>query len=194
MAALGKVWTVALLAALGGCAWLSDPQERAAVVTEAGVSPLDSERAVWLAAPRPGLSVAGKDYLFVGPMRVNRDGVRQAYLWFGFGTTLDRRLTGAPKPELDAVVLMVDGAPMSFDLIAWDDGADASPYPLPIESDVSYAARVTASQMRQLAYAVDLGAYVTDAEGRSPLYSLVRGSPGDWLLISAARDSATRSE
>ena len=149
---------------------------------ETGVSPTSAHDAVWLAAPRPGLSAVGKDYLFVGPMTVNRDGSRQSYLWFAVGTTLDRRLTGAPKPELETVVLVADGAPMTFDLIAWDSTGPSAPYVSSIGSDAAYAARVTGSQMRQLAKADTLEAYVTDVNGRSPLYVVVDGNPADWLI------------
>ena len=178
----------------GGCTWLPQADGSAAGVAgntvEAGVSPTSSRNAVWLAAPRPGLSAVGKDYLFVGPMTVNRDGSRQRYLWFAVGTTIDRRLTGAPKPELETVVLVTDGTPMTFDLIAWDSTGAYAPYPLTIDSDVSYAARVTGSQLRQLAEADTLEAYVTDVNGRSPRYVVVEGDPADWLTSGGNARSA----
>ncbi len=165
-----------------GCAWQNGTDGLTASVTDSGVSATSSREAVWLAAPRRGLSAVGKDYLFVGPMTVNREGARRTYLWFAVATTIDRHLTGAPQPTLEQVVMLVDGTPMTFDLIAWDDAA-SSPYPLAIESYSSYAARVTNSQIRQIASADTVAAYVTDSNGRSPIYLVVKGDPGDWLNI-----------
>ena len=180
----------ALLVVLaGGCAWQNDTDEMRASITDAGVSTTSSREAVWLAAPRRGLSAVGKDYLFVGPMTVNREGTRQTYLWFAVGTTIDRHLTGAHKPTLDTVVMLVDGTPMTFDLVAWDDASASSPYRPAIESYASYAARVTGSQVRQLASADTVEAYVTDLNGRSPIYVIVKGDPRAWL--HAARYSAS---
>ena len=193
MSELRLILTAVAAVLASACAWLPQADSSTASVAdntvETGVSPTSSRDAVWLAASRPGLSAVGKDYLFVGPMTVNRDGDRRSYLWFAVGTTIDRRLTGAPKPELESVVLVTDGTPMTFDLIAWDNSGASAPYPLTIDSYVSYAARVTASQMRQLAEADTLEAYVTDPNGRSPLYVVVEGNPGDWLVSSGAARS-----
>ena len=164
-----------------GCSWLPFSGQQSRDTTEAGVSATGSNEAVWMATTRPGLSAVGKDYLFVGPMTVNRDGRRQRYLWFAIGTTIDRHLTGAPRQHHEAVVLLVDGTPMTFELTEWENTSRASPYPLSIRADVTYAARVTSSQVRRLAAARVIGAYVTDPSGRSPVYSVVRGDPGDWV-------------
>jgi hypothetical protein len=170
-----EVCAVIMLLLLHGCGW-----QRSADIVESGVSPTGSQQAVWLAARRPGLSAAGKDYLFVGPITVNRQGSHHSYLWFALGTTIDRHLTGAPKPTLETVVLLVDGTPMTFDLAPWDNSADSSPYPLSIASYSSYVARVTNSQIRRLADAGIIQAYVTDANGRSPNYVIVNGDPTRW--------------
>lgn len=185
--AMSAFTTALAMLTLGGCSLFPDAGDTLTNSIQTGVSPGSSRDAVWLAAQRPGLSVAGKDYLFVGPMTVNRDGLRRSYLWFAVGTTIDRHLTGVAKPELETVVLVVDGTPMTFDLTAWDNAKASAPYPLSIESYVSYAARVTASQLRQLVQAETLEAYVTDANGRSPLYVVVSGDPGDWLRFDVAR-------
>ena len=163
-----------------GCAWMGKGEQAATDDASDRVAAVDASEPVWLAAPRPGLSAVGNDYLFVGPMSVNRDGSPQNYLWFAVGTTIDRRLTGAPAPVLDTVVLIVDGTPMTFDLVPWEESSRPAPFDLTIDSYASYAARITASQIRQLANASILDAYVTDAEGRSPLFTTVAGDPSNW--------------
>ncbi len=175
------VLAILTLITLAGCAWRGESPASGA---EVGISSIGSSSPVWLAAPRPGLSAVGKDYLFVGPMSVNQDGSAQTYLWLAVGTTIDRQLTGAAKPVLNTVVLRVDGTLMTFDLIPWNNG---SPYAPAINSYASYAARVTSSQIERLATAEVVDAYVTDANGRSPVYSVVAGEPGDWLRSDPPR-------
>lgn len=186
MSILNRLVFVCSVLLLGGCAWLPNRTEPAPSITESGVSPTSNREAVWLAAERPGLSAVGKDYLFVGPMTVNREGARRSYLWFAVGTTIDRRITGVDKPQLETIVLLVDGSHMTFDLIPWDNKVSSSPYSPAIDSYVSYAARVTSSQVRQLAGAAELQAFLTDANGRSPVYSVVQGQASDWLSYGRA--------
>ena len=169
---------VPMLLALCACA--SQGGSKAPGIVDTGVSTSGSGAAVWFATPRPGLSAVGKDYLFVGPVTVNRDGRRRGYLWFAIGTTIDRKITGAPPPRLESVVLLVDGTPMTFDLVPWDGQGAGAPYDLSVAPRASYMARVTASQLATLAGAADVRAWVTGADGRSPLYDVVQGDPRGW--------------
>ena len=140
-----------------------------------GASAAATGNMLWLAAERPGLSRVGKDYLFAGPMSVNRSGSSERMLYLALGTTIDRRITGADEPILDTVVFNVDGSLMTFDLISWEWRGDLKPFDPAIEARSSYAAPVTGSQLRALSRAANLTAWVTDNEGRSPQYELVGG-------------------
>lgn len=133
-----------------------------------------------MVAVRPALSRVGKDYLFVAPVSVSGRGTPQNYLWFAFGSTLDRHLAGAPIPVVKTIVLVVDDMPMTFDLAAWSDLATSRPFDLDVEHYLSFGARVTGSQLRRLSSANALAAYVTDGANRSPNYLLSDGSVGDW--------------
>jgi hypothetical protein len=163
-----------------GCTIMGERNSVAEPATAYSVAASAAAAPVWLAAPRPGLSAVGKDYLFVGPMSVNRNGQAQSYLWFALGTTLDREIMGAPRPAVQSVLLIVDGTPMTFDLVPWDDTNRPTPFQLTIENYAGYAARITQSQLRQLAGAAELAAYVTDPGGRSPRYAVVRGEAATW--------------
>ena len=187
-----RIAILVLAAAQAGCGLFSrsaDDQQTPIAVIESGLSATSSDGAIWLAAGRPGLSAVGKDFLFAGPMTVNRNGVQRRYLWFALGTTVDRTLTGASEPGLESVVLLVDDTPMNFELIPWNNSVDAQPYALPFASLQSYAARVTASQIRALANAKQVEGYVTDAAGRSPTYTLVHGDPASWIPGPLAAES-----
>ena len=116
-------------------------------------------------------------------MSVNRGGSSQRMLYLAFGTTVDRHITGAEKPQLETVVFEIDGSLMKFDLIPWDSGPDSVPFDPAIPARRNFAVRVTASQLRALAGAASIKAWVTDEYGRSPEYRLVVGQPSD-LLVS----------
>lgn len=177
------MWMCIMLVTIGGCAGERERLTAATESVEYGISPVGGTAPLWLSAGRPGLSAAGRDFLFVGPMSVNRNGSSERYLWFGLSTTIDRDLTGAPPLVTESVILVVDGTPMNFDLVEWDAGPSASAYVLPVDGFASYAARVTASQLRQVAQATRVDAYVTNREGRSPVFTLVEGDAAVWLRL-----------
>ena len=135
--------------------------------------------AIVLAAPRPGLSHTGMDYLVAGPMTVNLGGSSERMLYLGFGSTIDRRITGAEEPSVATVVFELDSLLMTFDLRPWEQARDTLPYDPSLLARQDYAVRVTRSQLQALADADSLSAWVTDADGRSPVYRLVRGDTAD---------------
>jgi len=155
-----------------------------------GISMTRPRQPVQLAALRPGLSAVGKDYLFAGPVSVSGLGAPQAYLWFALGSTIDRRYTGAPEPTFQTVILLIDGTPMTFDLSPWSGASGTEPYELDIRPSASYAAKITNSQIRQIANAQILEAYVADADNRSPRYSMVSGDLRDWLDFCCGGESS----
>lgn len=147
---------------------------------ESGESFTRSREPLRMVAPRPALSRVGKDYLFVAPVSVAGLGMPQNHLWFGFGSTLDRRLTGAPLPDVNAIVLVVDDIPMTFDIVNWSDVASSEPFDLDVEYYASFGAKVTRSQLRRISSATELSAFVTNLEHRSPIYAWSEGEYADW--------------
>ena len=133
-----------------------------------------------LTALRPALSRVGKDYLFVAPVSVSGMGEPRNHLWFAFGSSVDRRITGTPLPLVNTIVLVVDDMPMTFDLVQWSDVASSEPFSIGVEYYSSYGTRITQSQLRRIASATRLSAYVTNADYRSPAYELVSGEYTAW--------------
>lgn len=171
----------ATAALIGACAAQDEYSLVSDMNESTGISMTMPKEPARLAASRPGLSVTGKDYLFAGPVSISGDGVPQNYIWFATGSTIDRRITNAPQPTFDTIVMLVDGTPMTFDLVPWLSAGKSEPYELPVNMTASYAAKITTSQIRQLANAQKIEAYVTDDNSRSPLYSLMKGARQDWL-------------
>lgn len=145
-----------------------------------GESLLRAREPLRLVADRPTLSRVGKDYLFAMPVSVSGTTHAGTYLWFGFGSTTDRRLTGADIPDVNRIVLLVDGTPMTFDLHPWSTIATAEPVEPGVEHYASFGARVTDSQLRKLSAAGEISAYVTNAGNRSPDYRVAAGRATDW--------------
>lgn len=131
-------------------------------------------------AERPALSRVGKDYLYAAPVRVSSFDAPKTYLWFAVGSSIDRRITGAAIPDVSAIVLLVDDMPMTFDLESWSEVTASEPFELGVEHYTSYGARVTASQLRRIAGAISLRAYVADADSRSPTFMVADGVHKAW--------------
>jgi hypothetical protein len=95
-----------------------------------------------------------RDYLYLGPVETNRQGVREYYLWVGVATTLDRGFI-APQAEVPrTLVVTVDGEPIELPLRPWSElvrTAIAEPvYPTAVPLSVELAARVTLQQLALL--------------------------------------------
>lgn len=150
------------------------------IAEETGESFALAREPVFLAAQRPALSAIGKDYLVFSPLTTNATGAPETYLWFTLGSTIDRPLTGVKPPEFNAIVLLLDGSMMTFDLIPGQDIAKAQPIDIAMQQHASYAARVTRHQLNRIGAAGTLEAWVTNGDSRSPLYRFSRGDWSDW--------------
>lgn len=166
--------------ALGACASQPESPFVQRLDDSTGESLLRGRQPLRLVAKRPTLSRVGKDYLFAMPVSVSGNSVSGTYLWFGFGSTTDRALTGAPLPDVSEVVLVVDGMPMTFDLQPWSAVAASEPFEHGVDHYASFGARVTRSQLLRIASAADLQAWVTNAKNRSPVYRMAAGDAADW--------------
>lgn len=169
-----------VLFAAGGCGTQSASPFVQQLDETTGESLLRTREPLRLVADRPTLSRVGKDYLFAMPVSVSGTERAGTYLWFGFGSTTDRRLTGADVPDVNRIVLLVDGTPMTFDLNAWSAIAASEPVEPGVEHYASFGARVTDSQLKKLAMATEISAYVTNAGNRSPDYRVTAGRATDW--------------
>lgn len=151
-----------------------------AVDEQSGESFTHAYEPVTFIAAQPALSRVGKDYLLVAPITVSGAGRPDNYLWFAFGSSIDRRVTGAALPDAKNVVLVIDGMPMTFDLVNWSSVATSQPFDPQVDLYASFAARVTHSQLRRISAATELSAYVTNVDSRSPDYGRYEGDYSAW--------------
>lgn len=160
IALLGAAW-------LAGCAGaprtaLERLDERAGLVLARAAEPLVFART------ERRYSRSARDYLYLGPVEINRQGVREYFLWVGVASTLDRAFLAAPASAAPrALVITVDGEPLELPLLPWADlvrTSRAEPvYGTAVPVSAQLAARVTLQQLALLersplaAIAVDAG-------------------------------------
>lgn len=172
---------IALIAALSaGCANTPDSPFVQHVDEQSGESLTSTIEPTRFVAERPALSRVGKDYLYAAPVRVSGFDGPKTYLWFAVGSSIDRHITGAAIPDVSTIVLLVDGMPMTFDLESWSQVTTSEPFVLDVEHYTSYGSLVTGSQLRRIAAADLLRAFVADEEDRSPTFKIADGIHQAW--------------
>ncbi len=104
-------------------------------------------------------SAFGRDYVYVGPIQVNTMGQREYFLWLGIWGSSDSVERGRKMDDFEAVVLYVDGEPLSLEVKGWTPasiGASGDVYVKPVASALDGYYRVTVDQMRLIAESRDL--------------------------------------
>lgn len=104
-------------------------------------------------------SAFGRDYVYVGPIQVNTMGQREYFLWLGIWGSSDSAERGRKMDDFEAVVLYVDGEPLSLEVKGWTPasiGASGDVYVKPVASALDGYYRVTVDQMRLIAESQDL--------------------------------------
>lgn len=180
---LAKALGITTLIALTGCAGSQEYRMTSDLDEQTGISLTRPAAPLILAAPRPGLSDIGKDYLLTAPVTVSGLGPSQTYLWFGVGSSVDRKISGAEVPTWQSIILVVDGVAMTFDLVSWEQAAPSTPYESSTTLHGAYAAKVTNSQVQRIVNASRIEAFVTDESNRSPTYLLVNGELQAWAPL-----------
>jgi len=137
---------------IGGCAHGGGPIER---LDEHGVTNTRDTAPLVFARTESRYSRSARDYLYLGPVETNRQGIRDYYLWVGIATTLDRGFI-APTMEIPHMLyLNVHGEPMELALRSWSevvgDGELEPLYETAVDTGAALAARVTLQQLELLA-------------------------------------------
>lgn len=138
-------------------------------------------------------SRSARDYLYLGPVEINRQGVREYFLWVGVASTLDRAFIAAPPAETPrTLLLVVEGEPLELPLQPWADlvrSSEPGPvYATAVPVGVELGARVTLQQLALFDRA-PLEAVSVEAGGGTPR-SFARwggGGFGDFVAARARR-------
>lgn len=147
------------------------------------------------ARTEPRYSRSARDYLYLGPVETNRQGVREYYLWVGVATTLDRGFLAPPAGTPQSLVVSVEGEPIELRLMPWGEavraGADAPIYATAVPVRTELAARVTLQQL-ELLERQPLAEIAVDIDGRGMPRAYTRwGSGGGFAeFLAQARGGA----
>lgn len=139
---------------------------------------------VVLARPVPHLSVAARDYVYLGPVEVDRTGAQEFYLWLGMASTIDRGLAREVPFTPTRVSLFVDEQTLSFALTTWHEDASVSPYSVATPLYRSLRARVTLEDLERISRAQALSVELSDADGELARYAFWRGHMPEWTVLA----------
>lgn len=137
-------------------------------------------------------SRSGRDYLYLGPVSLNRQGLHEYYLWVGLASTIDRGYLAPARPTPTVLHVIVDDELMEFELRPWDalvgTRYESPEYPTRVAVRSDFVARVTLDQIERLTRAGIQSVYVADPSGQQTFSGW---APGDWSEF-LRREGATR--
>lgn len=139
-----------------------------------GVTVLRGTAPVVLYHDNSGYAAHARDYVYLGPVEVNRMGSYSYYLWLGIWSTM--RYEGRQSEQRDgfeSVILFVDGEPLPLEFAGWTldaIGVTQPVYVKPVASAADAYYRVTIDQIRLIAASSDIQLRAGTAKPR--LYSL----------------------
>ena len=138
-----------------------------------------------LARSAPGIAHVARDYLHLGPVELNRRGLKERFLWVGLASTVDRAPLGVAPLMGGSLTVVVDGAPMHLALKEDADTLPAAPYETPVQPYAQFLARVSLDQIALIAGAdrVEVHLIVDADDSRS--YSLFKGAWPYWANFSS---------
>jgi hypothetical protein len=145
-----------MAAALAACAGAGG-RVREQLDTTTGMTVTSDAEPIVYAKTEARYSRSARDYVYLGPVETNRQGVRDYYLWVGIGTTLDRGYLAPPLELPDTLYGQIDGEFMEFPLRPWDEifpvSRRTAVYETGVTMQAQLAARVTLYQLQLLARA-----------------------------------------
>lgn len=139
-----------------------------------GVTVLRGTAPVVLYHDNSGYAAHARDYVYLGPVEINRMGGYSYFLWAGIWSTMrheDHR--SEQRDGFESVILFVDGEPLPLEFAGWTldaIGVTQPVYVKPVASATDAYYRVTIDQIRLIAESSDIQLRAGTAKPR--LYSL----------------------
>ena len=108
------------------------------------------EDALVLARPVPHLSTSARDYVYLGPVEVTRNGVPRYFLWVGVTSTVDRSFAGEKPLQPIKLSLKLDGETLDLPLEAWVNDSGGFPYDTVTPVQASLRAAISFDDLERL--------------------------------------------
>jgi len=100
-----------------------------------------------------------RDYVYLGPVEINRMGEYSYYLWLGIWSTISDADRSYQRDGFESITLYADGEPLQLELLGWtleSIGVSEPVYVKPVASAADAYYRVTMDQIRLLANAQEI--------------------------------------
>ena len=125
-----------------------------------GVTVTSATQPLVLYRDNSGHAAYARDYVYVGPIEVNRMGTHSYYLWFGIWSTMrDDDGRSQQRDGFESVAIYADGEPLALELAGWTldaIGVSQPVYLKPVAGAADAYYRVTADQIRLIATAREI--------------------------------------
>ena len=95
-----------------------------------------------------------RDYVYLGPVEINRMGDYSYYLWLGIWSTISDAERSFQRDGFESVTVYADGEPLQLELVGWtleSIGVSEPVYVKPVASAADAYYRVTIDQIRLIA-------------------------------------------
>ena len=100
-----------------------------------------------------------RDFVYVGPLSVNRMGTYNNYLWLGIWSSLSTEQLADQRDGFESIVIFADGEPLRLELEGWtlaSIGVSQPVYNKPTATSADAYYLVTMDQIRVIAQARDI--------------------------------------
>jgi hypothetical protein len=100
-----------------------------------------------------------RDYVYLGPVEINRMGDYSYYLWLGIWSTISDEERAFQRDGFESITLYADGEPLQLELVGWtleSIGVSEPVYVKPVASAADAYYRVTIDQIRLIANAREI--------------------------------------
>jgi len=100
-----------------------------------------------------------RDYVYIGPIQVNRMGNHSYFLWLGIWSTMQDQNISEQRDGFESIVLFADGEPLQLELQGWTRssiGVSEHVYPSPTATAANAYYAVTLDQIRLITQARDI--------------------------------------
>lgn len=139
-----------------------------------------------------GHAAYARDYIYLGPLRINSMGEYRYYLWLGAWSTHGHGIDGPSRRDaLESLTIIADGEPLPLEVSGWTPqaiGSSVHVYDKPVASAVEAYYRVTLDQIRLLAEADDIRIFPGPGDASS--YELWNGGRRNMASMRQFVDSS----
>ena len=145
-----------------------------------------TEDPIVLARGTPRIAHSARDYVYLGPVEVNRMGLREHYLWVAMVSTVDRAPIGETPITPQSLTVLADDTPMELTLTPWGEELPTPAYETAAPPYAVMRARVSLHQVERIAQAGSVAVFLTGEDDYPLRYRVWQGRWPQWGRFAAA--------